>query len=115
MKTETVLSRNGMLASGLRELASRARRWVVDLPQSVRAKGLLRTISDAFSEHERHDRRVTKIMMSAQEYSLLRRLSPRVIEPRTAVDELNAGWMADLWGARVIVRKNAGGKVAVFS
>lgn len=117
MKTETMLVGASVMAvRGLRETARVAWRWVALLPRSILARGLLNSISDAMVEHERHGGQVTKIVIGPKEYGLLR--SPATnyaLDPCTDIKNLNDGWMAMIWGIKLFVRKNNGGRITVFS
>lgn len=105
-----------MAVKGLCATVRAAWKWVVSLPRSIHARGLLNSISDAMVEHERHNRQVTKIVIGPKEYGLLR--SPatnNVLDPCTDIKNLSDGWMATMWGAKLFVRKNSGGRITVFS
>ncbi len=78
---------------------------------------MLRSISDAIAEHERHDRGVTKIVLGPKEWCHLRKCKAcwYAVDTNTNTADVKNGQMGKLWGITLFVRKNMAGKVAVFS
>ena len=62
-------------------------------------------LADAFGLIERHDLRVARVFMNAQDYTDLRKLGRDILDVETQRDLLKTGLMATLWGAQIITSR----------
>ena len=62
-------------------------------------------LADAFGLIERHDLRVSRVFMNAQDYTDLRKLGRDILDVETQRELLNTGLMATLWGAQIITSR----------
>jgi len=63
-------------------------------------------LADAYALVERHNQRVCVVLLSAQEFTDLRKYSPNHIETERRVRVLRRGVMGYLWGAYLMVDSN---------
>jgi len=73
----------------------------------IAAAGLLDkdALSDAFTEIEKHDLRVSRIFMNAKDYGDIRKWGRDQLDPVTQKSLLATGLMAYIWGAEIIVSR----------
>ena len=62
-------------------------------------------IIDAFGNIEQHDLRVSTIFMNAKDFADLRRFDRDTLDPITQGELLHTGYMANLYGAKIIVSR----------
>ena len=62
-------------------------------------------IIDAFGTIEQHDLRVSTIFMNAKDFADLRRFDRDTLDPITQGELLHTGYMANLYGAKIIVSR----------
>ena len=62
-------------------------------------------IIDAFGNIEQHDLRVSTIFMNAKDFADLRRFDRDTLDPITQGELLHPGYMANLYGAKIIVSR----------
>lgn len=62
-------------------------------------------LADAFGLIERHDLRVARVFMNAQDYTDLRKLGRDILDVETQRDLLKTGLMATIWGAQIITSR----------
>lgn len=60
---------------------------------------------DAFGNIEQHDLRVSTIFMNAKDFADLRRFDRDTLDPITQGELLHTGYMANLYGAKIIVSR----------
>lgn len=102
---------------GLHEVLRAVKKRVALIRRTPYDQGMLKTIANEMVVHEKLDRPVTKIVIGPKEWNRLRTnpATRHAIKHNTVVSEMNLGIMGKLWGAKLFVRKNMGGKIAVFS
>lgn len=105
------------MLAGLRAMMKAAWRCIKAIPQSIYARGLLESISNAMTEHERHGRSVTRIVLGPKEWCRLYRCKAcrYAVDMNTNTADVKNGQMGKLWGVTLFVRKNMAGKVVLFS
>ncbi len=74
-----------------------------DIPVVAPISGAV--LADAFALIERHDLRVARVFMNAQDYTDLRKFGRDILDIETQRDLLKTGLMATLWGAQIIVSR----------
>lgn len=62
-------------------------------------------VIDAFGNIEQHDLRVANIFMNAKDFADIRRFDRDVLDPITQGELLHTGYMANIYGAKIIVSR----------
>lgn len=62
-------------------------------------------LADAFAEIERHDLRVARIFMNAQDYADIRKFGRDILDIESQATLLKTGLQAVLWGAQIITSR----------
>ena len=74
-----------------------------DIPVVAPISGAV--LADAYGLIERHDLRVARVFMNAQDYTDLRKFGRDILDIESQRDLLKTGLMATLWGAQVITSR----------